>query len=172
MTNQSDEVEATEPQTQEVKQYIAASIHSLQMARLDTVKSATLENLVRGRNPYFLRARGQAAHLLMSQCLDCYLASMDKVHFEKFSRELAAFTARRGRLSPQPSDVIESFAHDALPLRIELLEAYDKCLHRLLREFYLQLCNEDATINWERLTRFISESDAQENVRDSAKAPL
>ena len=66
---------------------------------------------------------------------------MDKVHFEKFSRE------RRGAvgcLRSLPTSL------KALPTIRELLEAYDKCLHRLLREFYLQLCNEDATINWER----------------------
>ncbi len=153
-------------ETQEVKQYIAANIHSLQQARLDTLKNATLEDLFRGRNPYYLRAQGQAAHQLMRGSLDHYLESTDETHFANFSRDLAQFSSRENQHPMEPSDIIEHFAHGRLPMRIELLEAYDRSLHRLLRLFYLQFCDDDANVHWECLTRFISENDAQNNLRD------
>jgi len=52
----------------------------------------------------------------------------------------------------EPATILELFARDDLPLRIELLEAYDRAINRLTYQFSLEFCDEDANIDWEQLT--------------------
>ena len=160
MTNLLDISVKTEPLSQEVRNYIDANLHSLQQARLDTRNTATLEDLFKSRNPYFLRSTRKVAFQLVRYCLDNYLLSVDENHFANFSRDLATFTARHSQLILEPSAILALFAQDDLPLRIELLTAYDRAINRLTHHFYVELCDENADIDWERLTRFICDFDA------------
>ena len=162
----SDVPVTTESLPEDFKDYLAESIPSLQRARLDTLKNATLEDLFKGRNPYLLRGIGQEAYQLMSRILDYYLASTDEAHFEKFSRDLSTFLKRSTSQQVEPADIIEHFVPKRLPLRIELLTAYDHTYNRLTRQFYVELCGEDTQIDWGRLTRFISQCGAQDCPRD------
>jgi hypothetical protein len=144
----------------EVSNHIDAHIRILQQARLDERRNATLENLFKGRNPDFLRATRKVAFELVRYCLDNYLLSVDEMLFTKFKRELSAFMARRGQRMLEPAATSELFAQDDLPLRIELLEEYDRVYNRLTYRFYEEFCDEDSRIDWARLTRFIFQCDA------------
>ena len=162
-----DDKAMTESLSQEVRQYLAIRIHSLQQARLQTLNNATLKDLFKGRNPYLLRATGQAAYQLMQKSLDHYLASTDAVHFANFSRDLAAFMEQSSGWQVEPADIIEHFAQDTMPLRVDILEEYDRSYNRLTAQFYLEFCDEDATIDWECFTRFITQSEVRESLRDA-----
>ena len=156
MTGLPDTVEKTEPIDQEVRNYIDANVYNLQQARLDKRTNATLEDLFKSRNPYFLWSTGKVAFQLVRYCLDNYLSSVDEILFSNFSREVSAFMARRGQQLLEPAAILEVIAQDDLPLRIELLKAYDRSINRLTYQFYLEFCDEDARIDWGRLTRLIS----------------
>lgn len=155
MTSFPDAMKEKDLINQEVRNYIDASLCSLQQARPDKRNTATLEDLFKSRNPYLLRSTRKVASQLVRYCLDNYLLSADEIYFANFLRELSTFTARRSRQILEPSAIIELFAQDALPLRIELLTAYDRAINRLTHQFYVELCDEDANIDWERLARFI-----------------
>lgn len=156
MTVFLDAATNTEPISQEVRYFIDANIRRLQQARLDKRKNATLADLFKGRNPYFLRATRKVAFELVSYCLDSYLLSVDENLFENFVRELSDFGARRGKRMLEPVAILDRFAQDDLPLRIELLEEYDLVCNRLLYQFYEEFCDENRVVDWERLAEFIS----------------
>ncbi len=160
MTEISYSAEKTDHINPEVRDYVAAKLYSLQQARLNTVNSATLEDLFRGRNLYYLRASGQAAHQLMRDALDSYLAIEDEAHFVAFQNELESAAARYKLPQPKPSDIIDHVAPDNLPLRFEIQDAYSRAYNRLTHKFFADICDEDAGIDWQRLTRFIVENDA------------
>ena len=155
MTDLPDSAENIELINQEVRSYIDASLCSMQQARLDKRNNATLEDLFRNRNPYFLRSTRKAAFELVRYCLDNYLLSADEIFFANFSRELSAFMAQSRQQLPESSAMLELFAQDALPLRIELLKANDRTTNRLTFQFYEEFCDENACVDWERLTQFI-----------------
>lgn len=152
---------------QEVIDCIDASLCSLQQARLALRNEATLEDILKGRNPYFLRSTRKVAFQLSSYCLDNYLLSVDEMLFANFSRELSAFAARRGQQSLKSSEILELFAQDDLPLEFELLSAYSRASNRLLYELYTEFCDEDASIDWEKLTRYIRSLERQDHSRES-----
>ncbi|MCY3979020.1 MAG: PmeII family type II restriction endonuclease [Chloroflexi bacterium] len=156
MTVFLDAATNTEPISQEVRYFIDANIRRLQQARLDKRKNATLADLFKGRNPYFLRATRKVAFELVSYCLDSYLLSVDENLFENFVRELSDFGARRGKRMLEPVAILDRFAQDDLPLLIELLEEYDLVCNRLLYQFYEEFCDENRVVDWERLAEFIS----------------
>lgn len=160
MTDIIDVAESTAPITQEAKGYIDAGILILQQARLDTRKTATLADILKSRDPYFLRSTRKVAFQLVSYCLDNYLLSVDEILFADFARDSSAFAARRCERMPEPTAILDLFAQDDLPLRIELLEEYDRLYNRLTHQFYEEFCDEDSHVDWVRLTRFISERDA------------
>lgn len=166
MTDLSCTAEKTDQINQEVRNSIDANLYSLQQARLEKRNDATLADLFKCRNPYFLRTTRKVAFELVSYCLDNYLLSADEILFASFSRELSAFAARSSQQLLKPAAILELFAQDDLPLRIELLEANDRASNRLTHQFYVEFCDEDARIDWERLTRFISESKALVNSRE------
>ncbi len=139
----------------DVRQYFETSIQRLQEARLDIRNKAMLEDLFKGRNPLFLRSTRKVASKLVSYCLDTYLLSADEILFEDLSRELSVFEAQRSLQLLESCAFAEVFAQDALPLRIELLEAQDRANNRLTHQFCMELCDEDSRINWSRLTNFI-----------------
>ena len=153
----------------EARNYIEEKIELLQLKRLDTLNSLTLAEIFKDRSPFFFRATEHAAHKLVRNCLDHYLASTNEAMFADFEREFAPLLERGNLQNIEPIDIIDCFAKDRLPLWTELLESYDKCLHRLLWQFYQQLCNEDATINWERMAQFISECKGQEHLSEVAE---
>ena len=146
--------------TQEVEEYIEKQLVSLQQARLDMLKNASFVDLFRGRNPYYLWSTRPAAHQLMRHVLDSYLAAANEAHFANFTSDLANFTLTHDVPPVAPSDLIEYLAHERLPLEIELLEEYDRASNRLTHQFFMEFCDEDARIDWERLTQFIVENDA------------
>lgn len=156
MTELSAVAEKTESISQEVRSYIEANFRALQQARLDKRKNATLEVLFRGRNPSFLRSTRKVAFELVSDCLDTYLVSVDENLFTDFERELSAFAARRGARMLEPTEIVELFAQGDLPLRIQLLEEYDRLYNQLTHKFYEQFCDEDSRVDWKRLTEFMS----------------
>ena len=160
MTVFLDAAVKSEPIHQEVRIYIDAKMRSLQKARLDKRKNATLEDLFKNRNPYFLRSTRKSAWELVQCSLDYYLLSVDELLFADFARELSVFLARRGQRMLAPADILKLFAQDDLPLRTELLEEYDRVFNRLSYQFYEEFCGEDRRVAWERLTRFIYECDA------------
>ena len=41
------------------------------------------------------------------------------------------------------------------------MTAYDQTYNRLTKQFYVELC-DDAQVDWERLTRFTTQRDAQD----------
>ncbi len=161
MTVFLDAAVKTEPIHQEVRNYIDASMRSLQKARLDKRKNATLGDLFMNRNPYFLRSTRKSAWELVQYSLDNYLLSVDELLFADFARKLSDFMARRGQRMLAPAAILELFAQDDLPLRTELLEEYDRVFNRLSYQFYEEFCGEDRRVNWGRLTRFIYECDAE-----------
>ena len=160
MTELSAVGEITEPISQEARSFIEASIRALQEARLDKRNTATLGDLFRDRNPYFLRSTRKAAFDLVSDCLDSYLVSVDEKLFADFERELSAFAARRGQRMLEPAAVLELFARDDLPLRIELLEEYDRLYNRLSHRFFEEFCDGEGRVDWVRLTRHLIECEA------------
>ncbi len=172
MTVFLDAATNTEPISQEVRYFIDANIRRLQQARLDKRKNATLADLFKGRNPYFLRATRKVAFELVSYCLDSYLLSVDEILFENFVRELSDFGARRGKRMLEPVAILDRFAQDDLPLLIDLSTSYDLAINRLTYHFYEAFCDEDSLVDWARLTRFITECESkeisQEAVDDSA----
>lgn len=145
----------TEPISQEVKSYIDASLCSLQHARLALRNEATLADIFKGRNPYFLQSTRKVAYQLVSYCLDYYLLLADEILFANFSREFSAFMARRSAKLLKLPSLINLFAQDDLPLRIELLEAYDRLYNRLSHRFFEEFCDEDGLVEWEQLAAFI-----------------
>lgn len=163
MTELSYAVEKTDQFNPEIRNYLDANLHSLQQARLDKRNDAMLEDIFEDRNPYFLRTTRKVAFELVSFCLDSYLLSADEILFASFSRELSAYAARRSEQFPEPAAILELFAQDELPLRIELLEAYDRAVNRLTHQFLVDFCDEDGKVNWEQLACFLSESEAQVN---------
>ncbi len=171
MTGLPDTAEKTERTNQEVRNYIDANLYNLQQARLDKRNNATLEDLFKSRNPYFLRSTGKVTFQLVRYCLDNYLLSVDEILFANFSHELSAFTVRRGQQLLEPSAILELFARDDLPMWIELSTAYDRAINRLTYLCYQELCDEQANMDWKRLARLVSESEARENVRDVVNAP-
>ncbi len=160
MTVFLDAAVKSEPIQREVRIYIDAKMRSLQKARLDKRKNATLGDLFMNRNPYFLRSTRKSAWELVQCSLDYYLLSVDELLFADFARELSVFLARRGQRMLAPADILKLFAQDDLPFRAELLEEYDRVFNRLSYQFYEQFCDENSRVDWERLTRFIYECDA------------
>lgn len=159
MTELSFAVEDTDQFNPEIRHYLDSNLHSLQQARVDRRIYATLDDIFRGRNPYFLRTTRKAAFELVSFCLDKYLLSADEKLFASFSRELSAFAVQHSQHLPEPSAILEVFAQDDLPLRIELLEACDRAINRLTHRFLVEFCDEDGAINWEQFIRFIVDFD-------------
>ena len=155
MTVFLDATVKAEPIHQEVRNYIDANMRSLQRARLDKRKNATLEDLFKNRNPYFLRSTRKSAWEVVQYSLDNYLLSVDELLFADFVRELSEFMARRGERMLAPSAILELFAQDDLPLRTELLEEYDRLYNRLLYQFYEEFCDEDSRVDWGRLAEFM-----------------
>ena len=155
MTVFLDAAVKTEPIRQEVRNYIDANMRSLQKARLDKRKNATLEDLFKGKNPYFLQSTRKGAWELVSYCLDHYLLSVDEMLFANFVRDFSAFMARLGQRMLEPATILELFAREDLPLRTELLEEYDHVYNRLSYQFYEELCDEEARVDWAKLTEFI-----------------
>jgi len=147
MTVFLDSATNTEPISQEVRYFIDANIRKLQQARLDKRQNATLADLFKVRNPFLLWSTRKAAWELVMNCLDNYLLSVDEILFANFSRELSAFAARRGQRMLEPAGVLELFARDDLPLRIELLEAYDRVYNRLSFQFFEEFCDDDASVD-------------------------
>ena len=160
MTDLVHTAEKTEPISQEVRSYLDANLRVLQQARLDKRNNATLEDVFKGRNPYFLRSTRKVAFELVSYCLDNYLLSVDEMLFEDFVRKFSDFMARRGQRMLEPAAVLELFAQDDLPLRTELLEENNRVYNRLTYRFYEELCDENSLVDWAKLTRFISDIDA------------
>lgn len=156
MTDILDAAEMTEPITQEAAAFIDAEILSLQQARLDTRKTATLADIFKGRNPYFLRSTRKVAFELVSYCLDNFLLSTDERLVANLVRDLSAFMARRGQRMLEPAAILDLVARDDLPLRSELLEEYDRLCNRLSYRFYEELCDEDSCVDWARLAEFTS----------------
>ena len=156
MTTVSATTEKLEPIHQEVRNYIDANLYSLQQARLDKRTNATLADLFKSRNPYYLRSTRKVAYQLVSYCLDDYLLSADEILFANFARETSATLARRGQQLLEPATILELFAQDDLPLMFELLSAYSRASNRLLYRFYTDFCDEDSLVDWVRLTRFMS----------------
>lgn len=157
----------TESFSKEVREHIEANLHRLQQTRLDTLNNATLEDVFKDRNPYLLRATRKVAFELLRHCLDNYLLSVDEILFSNFSREVSAFMARRSQQLLEPATILELFAQDNLPLRIELLEAYDRAINRLTYQFSLEFCDEEANIDWEQLTRFIFSFEKKVHSREA-----
>jgi len=156
MTVFLDSATNTEPISQEVRYFIDANIRKLQQARLDKRQNATLADLFKVRNPFLLWSTRKAAWELVMNCLDNYLLSVDEILIANFARELSAFMARLGQRMLEPAGVLELFARDDLPLRTELLEEYDRVYNRLSYQFYEEFCDDDASVDWERLVEFIS----------------
>lgn len=96
----------------------------------------------------------------------------DEILFADFSRELSTIAARRDQQMLKPVAILEVFAQDDLSLRTELLEEYDRLYNRLSYRFFEEFCDEDGRVDWQRLSRFISECESkeisQEAVDDSA----
>ncbi|MCY3916570.1 MAG: PmeII family type II restriction endonuclease [Chloroflexi bacterium] len=155
MTELSVVDENIEPISRKVKSYIDANIYILQQARLDKRQNTTLEDVFKGRNPYFLRSTRKAAWELVKGCLDSYLLSVDEILFADFEHELSAFAEHCGQQLLDSSALLQLVAQDDLPLRVELLEAYDRVYNRLTHRFFEEFCDEDGLVEWEQLAAFI-----------------
>ena len=149
----------TEPITKDVRDYVTTNLYDLQQARLNALKRTTLADVFRGRNPYSLRAAGQVPFHILQENLDRYLASADEDRFAAFAHKLAAFLEKSYRRKIETVDIIEYFEPKSLPLRIELLEEYDRSYNRLTSQFYDEFCDNESRIDWERLTRFLTNSE-------------
>lgn len=62
------------------------------------------------------------------------------------------------------TDIIEPLGHRAKQRNTAFQEEYDSFLNRLVRDFLNSYCNEDGSVAWDRLTRFVSESKSPEIV--------
>ncbi|MCY4463914.1 MAG: hypothetical protein OXE46_00075 [Chloroflexi bacterium] len=171
-----------ETETQLALRYIRAELPDLQRQRIVLRANLTLEALFCSVNPYHLRATYNVVPCLMSHVYERYTVECDEQLFAELlqgaasyvSRELscchsiengssdlhekAAFT-RLGIHMPHKG-IIDLFAYVTLPHRAELAAQHDRNLTRLMRQFYQQLCTDDAAIDWQRLIRFISKSDS------------
>lgn len=143
------------PIAKEAKYDIHKKLIRLQEARIDIRNEATLENILSARNPYFLRSTRKVASVLVSYCFDSYLLSADEVQFANFSHELRASMDERNQRLFDSAAMLELFAQNALPLRINLLDAHDRACNRLIHQFCIEFCDKSAVINWWRLTQFI-----------------
>ena len=56
------------------------------------------------------------------------------------------------------TEIIQPLGHRAKQRNTAFQEEYDSFLNRLVRDFLNSYCNEDGSVAWERLTRFVSES--------------
>ena len=168
MTESSYSAEKTDHINPEVRDYVAAKLYSLQQARRDVRNNTTLGDLLLPRNPYYLRATRKAPWELVQCCLDNYLMSVDENLFASFLSDFATFLARRGQQLSETGVMLELFPLDDLPLRFELEEEYVRLYNRLTYQFYEDCCDEDSRVDWEKLTRFISNSGAQDLVQGNA----
>lgn len=66
---------------------------------------------------------------------------------------------RRSQQLLEPATILELFGQDNLPLRIELLEAYDRAINRLTHQFCLEFCDEDTNVDWECIFETMYECD-------------
>ncbi|MDE0508348.1 MAG: PmeII family type II restriction endonuclease [Gammaproteobacteria bacterium] len=167
MTVFLDAATNTEPISQEVQYIIDANIRKLQQARLDKRKNATLEDVFKGRNPFFLWSTEKPAWELVMNSLDYYLLSVDEILFANFSRELSAFISRLGQQTLEPAVVLELFARDDLPLRTELLDDHFSVYNKLSDQFYEEFCDENRCVDWAKLTRFITECESKEILQEA-----
>ena len=162
MTVFLDAATNTEPISQEVKYIIDANIRKLQQARLDKRKHATLADLFKDRNPFFLWSTRKPAWELVMNTLDYYLLSVDEILFADFARELSAFISRLGQQTLEPAVVLELFAREDLPLRKELSNDRFDVYNKLSYQFYEEFCDENRCVDWAKLTRFITECESKE----------
>ncbi len=56
-------------------------------------------------------------------------------------------------------EIIEPLGHQAKQRNITFQEEYDSFLNRLVRDFLNKYCNDDGSVAWDRLTKFVSSSD-------------
>ena len=66
------------------------------------------------------------------------------------------------------TEIIEPLGFRAKARNSEFQEAYDNFVNNLVFEFLNQYRNADGSVAWERLTEFVSKSDAEDIVRDVA----
>ncbi|MCX6235790.1 MAG: PmeII family type II restriction endonuclease [Bacteroidetes bacterium] len=57
--------------------------------------------------------------------------------------------------------LIEPLGHEAEKRNIEFKKSYGSLINRLTKEFLEDFCNENGSINWEKLLIFNSSSDPQ-----------
>ncbi len=151
MMNAYDGAAATLALSISKDQLFVDQLGQLQAARLEALENLRLEDIFDGRNLYHLRAAYHSAAELVSDMFDRYLFAEDEARFDELPMP-----------AMDPVATANLFARGKLPLHFELQEARVNCLHRLLHDFYLRLCNEDATINWQLLARFVAELKSTE----------
>ena len=62
------------------------------------------------------------------------------------------------------TDIIKPLGFRAKQRNSEFTEEYDNFVNRLVREFLNTYCNEDGSVAWQRLTQFVSQSEAADAV--------
>ena len=60
------------------------------------------------------------------------------------------------------TDIIQPLGYRSKERNGEFLEAYDNFINNLVFEFLSKYRNDDGSVAWEKLTRFVSESDAED----------
>ncbi|MCY3780667.1 MAG: PmeII family type II restriction endonuclease [Chloroflexi bacterium] len=64
------------------------------------------------------------------------------------------------------TDIIEPLGFEAKERNGEFLEAYDNFINNLVFEFLTKYRNADGSVAWDRLTEFVSKSEAEDKIRD------
>lgn len=81
---------------EEVKSYVKKHIRSFHQARLDSLKSLKLNEILRNKNPYLFKAKNiTLAQDLVKTILDAHLSSQEETMFGDFLEGLAIFVGKQ-----------------------------------------------------------------------------
>jgi hypothetical protein len=81
---------------EEVKAYVKKHIRSFHQARLDSLKSLKLSEILRNKNPYLFKAKNiTLAQDLVKTILDAHLSSQEETMFGDFLEGLAIFVGKQ-----------------------------------------------------------------------------
>ncbi len=163
---------------------VETTLRELQQNRISVRNDLTLIALFRGKSPYYLRATTDVVSCLVSRVYEYHLAQVDEQVFVGFlgiavTDSMPAYdediTSNDNSYQQLPSieqhvpsrlrqmpnlGLFDLLAHRTMPFSAELCCAHERNLTRLTRQFYQQLCTDDAAIDWQRLAQFVSESNS------------
>ena len=136
------------------RQAIAAALGEFQLRRVETRNRVSLAHILEAGNPTPLRLSSMDAASLVQRLLTKYLHSSDARLMDEYLRGSAPIPSRGAR-EEIDAYLFDSMSNDSMPLRLEVAEAENRCLNRLLCRFYAECCDADAKVDWARLAVYL-----------------